>query len=242
MGWRRWIAIGGTVLVTGCTTYEYEEEVFLAVDGSGRIRVSGSEEMLAALHVDPAHPVTTATIAELFQGPGVEIDSVRETERRGRRFLHVQGRFDEWNHLCALPAFADRDCRLEMSDEELALYLTLPAPERGIPDRVPADAVLALRFHFPSSVRYHNSPRGIERGNIIEWERSPAELIDESELRVEARFERRSVLASTLVVLGTAFGIVAGAVGLALWLMVRKGRRQLALEGDSARTSTVQGQ
>ena len=201
--------------------------------------MSGSSEILEALHAKPA---TTASMRARFLGPGLELDSVRETERDGRRFVHVQGRFDAWNELCAHPAFADRECALETTEDELALRLTLPAPRSAVPEGVPSDALLALRFHFPSSVRFHNSPGGIERGNIIEWERSPSELFQASDLRVEARFERRSVLATTVVVLGTAIAIVVGAVALALWWMVRKGRRQLALERDQAHTSTVHGQ
>ena len=232
------VAAGAALLVSGCTAYEYEEEVFLGVDGSGSLRVSGSAEILAALHADPA---TAASMRARFLGPGLEVDSVRETERDGRRFVHVQGRFDAWNELCAHPVFANRECALETADDELTLRLTLPAPQRAVPEGVPSDAVLALRFHFPSSVRYHNSRGGIERGNIIEWERSPSQLFEASDLRIEATFERRTVLATTVVVLGTAIAIVVGAVALALWLMARKGRRQLALERDGAHTSTGQG-
>ena len=54
---------------------------------------------------------------------------------------------------------------------------------------------------------------------------------------VEARFERRSVLATTAIILGTAVALVLFSVALALFLIVRKGRTELALE--NAHTSTV---
>ena len=255
-----------------CTSYEYEEEVFLEVDGSGRLRVSGSSEILQALH-GPNGPNGTTTSsngrvdstsvdragrAKVTSKGGrglerarsrvgdddeLELDSVRETEREGRKFVHVQGRFADWNELCAHPAFADRECRLDVTDDdELELTLSLPRPEGDIPEAVPPDATLALRFHFPSTVLYHNSRGDIERGNIIGWERTASEHFDATNLVVEARFERRSVLSTTVVILGTAVAVVLFSVALALFLMVRKGRRQLALEADgalSARTPTV---
>jgi hypothetical protein len=233
------LAIAWTLASLACTSYEYEEEIFLGVDGSGSLRVSGSTAILDALHVDPA---TISSMTSRFRGPGLVLDSVRATEREGRRFIHVQGRFTAWNELCTNPAFADRECELQVSDDELALHLTLPAPSREAPEDVPPDARLALRFHFPSSVRFHNSERDIERGNIIGWERTVSEHFGSPDLVpdlvVEARFEKRSVLASTLMVLGTATGIVIASVGLALWLMVRKGRRQLASEAAAAQTPT----
>lgn len=224
--------LAAAIALHGCGTYEYEEEVFLDVDGSGRLRVSGSVPLLEAFHVsDPSVSSMTAK----FEGTGFELESVRETERDGRRFIHVQGSFADWNALCAHPAFTGRDCRLDASsDRELAIHLTLPTPDGGPPANVDADALLALRFHFPSTVSYHNSPSGIERGNIIEWERTVSEQFDATELVVEATFERRSVLATTIGVVGTAVGIVALAVALALYWMVRKGREQLALEADSS--------
>ena len=226
----------------GCTSYEYEEEVFLDVDGSGRLRVSGSSEILEVLH-DLSEGGNTSSMASRFEGPGFELDSVRETERDGRRFIHVQGRFTDWNELCAHPAFAERECGLDVTDDdELELTLTLPKPKGSAPEGAPPDATLALRFHFPSAVHYHNAHGDIERGNIIGWERTVSEHFDADALVVEARFERRSVLATTAIILGTAVAFVLFSAALALFMIVRKGRRQLALETEEtpiARTSTV---
>ena len=62
---------------SGCTTYEYEEEVYLEVDGSGEIRMSGSTTAVAALHgLDEA---TAESAKALFEGEGVERLSALET-------------------------------------------------------------------------------------------------------------------------------------------------------------------
>jgi len=228
------LLVSWALALPACTSYEYEEEVFFEVDGSGRLRVSGSSEILEALYA-LSDGASTASMTSRFEGPGFELDSVRETDRDGRKFVHVQGRFADWNELCAHPAFAERECRLDVTDDnELELYLTLPKPKGDVPEGVPPDATLALRFHFPSAVHYHNAHGDIERGNIISWERTVSEHFNANALVVEARFERRSVLATTAFILGTAIGVVLFSVALALFLMVRKGRRQLALETDEA--------
>lgn len=230
------LLVSCALTLAACTSYEYEEEVFLEVDGSGRLRVSGSSEILEVLH-DLSEGAGTSSMTSRFEGPGFELDSVRETERDGRTFVHVQGRFTDWNELCAHPAFAERECRLDVTaDDELELYLRLPQPKGDVPDEAPPDATLALRFHFPSAVHYHNAPSDIERGNIIGWERTVSEHFDADALVVEARFERRSVLATTALILGTAVGVVLLSVALALFLIVRKGRRQLALENEHTPT------
>jgi hypothetical protein len=225
--------------LAACTSYEYEEEVFLEVDGSGRLRVSGSTEILAALH-DAADGGVSA-MRSRFDGSGLAIDSVRETERQGRKFVHVQGTFSSWNELCAHPAYRHRECRLEQdADGELELHLNLPSPGRSIPEGIPPDAVVALRFHFPSTVRFHNSSSGIERGNIIGWERPVIEHFESTALAVVARFERRSVLATTAAVLGAAVAVVLLSVASMLIWMVRKGRRQLAEEMEAERSPVTQ--
>ena len=87
---------------------------------------------------------------------------------------------------------------------------------------------LALRFHFPSSVSFHNSPDGIERGNIIRWERSAEEHFGGEDFIVEARFDKRSVLLTTAAILGAAFALVIFAGARAGEGRGRGGRRERA--------------
>ena len=208
-----------------CESYEYEEEVFLETDGSGNIRISGTRELLGVIH-DVEAPAVSSMRAH-FEDPALRIDSVRETSRDGRQYIHVLGRFEDFNALCRHAAFRARDCGLRRGDEELSLFLSVPAVTAERPSDVEPDDVLAFRFHFPSSVRFHNSRNDIERGNIIRWQRTAEELFGGDELRIEARFERRSVLTTTVIILGTALGLVVLTASVALYWMTRKGRRQL---------------
>lgn len=212
---------------SGCTAYEYEEEVFLEVDGSGRMRMSGSKEILETVHqLDRAD---VSAMRSSFEGAGIEITSVRETERDRRRFIHVEARFEDWNRLCLCPAFHRRRCRLEIGDQELALESSLPRPGRSVPGILP-DAILALRFHLPGTVRHHNIPRRIERGNILSWEISAGDYFRGQPLVAEARFDRRTILMRTIWMLLAAVGLVLITLALSVHLMVRRGRRELETE------------
>jgi len=216
---------------TGCTVYEYEEEVYLEIDGSGEIRMSGSAAAIEVLH--DLEAATPESAASLFRGEGVEVLSARETERDHRKLVHVEARFSEWEKLCELPAFRGRRCSFERGDRELALELSLPPPQGTAPESLDPRAVLALRYHSPSTIRQHNSPKGIERGNILSWERTVREHFAGRPFALEFRFDRRTILATTLWIVSLALALVVASIGTALFVMVRKGRRQLRAEAIS---------
>jgi hypothetical protein len=212
---------------SGCAAYEYEEEVFLDADGSGRMRMSGSREILRAVHhLD--RPGLSA-MRSRFEGTGIEVSSVRETDRDGRGFIHVEARFEDWNGLCRRPFFERRRCRLEIGGDEIAFESSLPPPGENAPGISP-DAILALRFHLPGTVRSHNVPRRIERGNILSWEISARDYFRGEPLLAEARFDRQTILRRTIWVLLAAVGLVLATIVLSVHLMVRRGRRELDTE------------
>lgn len=217
---------------SACTTYEYEEEVFLEPSGAGQIRVSGSKAILAALHhIDQA---TLESVRAHFASNAVEVISVRETRRGERSFLHVQMSFADWTRLCQSPPFRERHCRLEMKDDENVLELESPRPTSPLPEGVDPTEMLAVRFHLPSDVRFHNSPSGVERGNILSWARPLGEYFESEPFSVEARFGRRSILAATVRIVLLAIALVASLIVGGVYWMVRKGRRQL--EADQLET------
>jgi hypothetical protein len=224
------------LFATSCTTYEYEEEVFLDISGSGRIRISGSKGILSSLHgiEDP----TVDSLRAHFAGPGLEPVSTLQTWREGRAFLHLELRFESFPELCRSASFRERRCELSVSDEEQRLLLESPRPARAPGGDVDRAGELALRFHLPSSVRYHNSPTGVERGNILSWEREVGEYFEGEPFPTEVRYGLRSILAATVRIVLAAAALVAAFIALAIAWMVRKGRRQLesdAFEPPSTR-------
>ena len=76
--------------------YEYEEEIFIGLDGSATVIVNTSLAALAALHgldvpLDPAAPVDRDAIRALYASPVSEVSRVSRPWRRdGRRFVQVR--------------------------------------------------------------------------------------------------------------------------------------------------------
>jgi hypothetical protein len=216
---------------SSCTRYEYEEEAFLDVDGSGTIRVSGSREILEALNGGQLS--SAEALSPLVTGKNVSLVSARETERANRRFFHVEGSFRDWNDLCRRPWFQDRRCGLRTEGDENHLLFSFPVPAERRPANIDPDSVLAVRFHLSGSVRYHNARGDVERGNIVSWKRSAREYFGGAPLDVEAHFDRESIFSATVRVLLLAVVFVASAIMIGIYVMVRKGRKQLA--ADSGR-------
>ena len=76
------------------TPPEYEEEIYLSLDGSATVTVNASVASLVALRgvsldVDPRGRVDRAEVRRYFEGPGVRVTSVSLGRRDGRRFAHV---------------------------------------------------------------------------------------------------------------------------------------------------------
>ncbi len=212
----------------GCTHYEYEEEAFLDVDGSGTIRVSGSREILEALNGNELS--SAEALAPLVTGENVSLVSTRETVRAHRRFFHVEGRFRNWNDLCHRPWFRDWRCGLRVEGDENVLLYSFPVLAERNPAPTNPDSVLAVRFHFSGTVRYHNARGDVERGNIVSWKRSAPEYFSGAPLEVEARFDRESIFLATVRILLLAVVFVAATIAIGIYVMVRKGRKQLAAD------------
>lgn len=220
-----------TSLFAGCVNYEYGEEIYLETDGSGEIHINGSRELFAALRGVGGSPdpdfVTVNTLRRFYESPDLKVVSVKGSRREGRAYFHVRGRFQDINRLSHHPAFRGRQLRLEQQAETLRFRAEIVGGEmvpgvRGLRD----DDLVAFRIHFPSPVHYHNSRSGVERGNIVVWQQTVAAHLKGEPLVLEARFDRLTVLAATLMLFGAAVGLVVLVLGAAIYAMLRLGRRQ----------------
>src|SRR6266850_8032032 len=105
---RPWVAIAlaAALLAAGCggalthgggllkKQYEYEEELYLALDGSATLNVNASVPALVALrgidlNVSPRARFDRDRLRAFFQGPGASVTAVSSSRRYGRRFVHV---------------------------------------------------------------------------------------------------------------------------------------------------------
>src|ERR1700741_3135316 len=74
--------------------YEYEEELYLGLDGGATLNVNASVPALVALRGADLNPSSRARfdregIRSFFNGPGLTVTAVSSSRRYGRRFVHV---------------------------------------------------------------------------------------------------------------------------------------------------------
>ena len=214
--------------------YEYEEELYLAVDGSATLNVNASVASLVALRgadldPDPHARVDRARVRAMFEGDGARA-SVSLARRDSRRFVHVSVQVDDVRQLPRLAPFAWSSYRFDRRGDHVEFRQTVGPPVAGQhahASQWTGGEMVAFRLHLPSEVVSHNSPSGrIERGNILEWEQPLSERLAGRTLNIAVDLEPDSILYTTLILFGSS--IVAAAVTLALivWWIARRGRER----------------
>jgi hypothetical protein len=223
-----------------CTTYEYEHEVRLNVDGSGTVSVTGRPELWTAfkgLALDPkGNPDAIKRAArELFERSGLDVRRVTLTTRRGHRYLYVAAAFSDVNRISYSPAFPDLRLGLRSENGRLQLDGSWQRPIRERDARnAPAEGLMAVRFHLPSKVYGHrNAAFGVERGNILAWQQGTGAALAGGRLEFGAEMDARSILFSTVMLFAGAVVLAVLLLAVGLWALVRRGRRDLARAGET---------
>jgi hypothetical protein len=211
--------------------YEYEEELYLSLDGSAQLNVHASVASLVALrgadlNVDPRARVDREDVRALFQAPGVETSTPTFSRRDGRRFVHVRVEVADLRQLHRLAPFSWSTYRLERQGDTFE-YRQVVGPSAGKSVNSvqwTGHEVVAFRMHLPSRVDSHNAPsRRTERGNIIEWEQPLADRLNGKPLQIEVRMEPETILYTTLLLFGTTVAAAAAALAAVIWWAVRRG-------------------
>jgi len=217
----------------GCLTYEYEHEIWLQVDGSGVVNVTGRPALWTAfksLPLDESDPeAMKAAVLKLFQESGLEVRRVTVTKRRGHRYLFVSAAFKDVNRISYTRAFPDLRVGLRREDGRLMLDGSWQRPIEALPggekDR---DGLMAVRFHLPSRVYGHRrAADGVERGNILSWRQETTVALDGGRLEFGATMDERSILSSTVMLFAGAVVLAVVLLSIALWAAVRQGRKDL---------------
>jgi hypothetical protein len=237
------LALVAAALAASCSgglfkkDYEYEEELYLSLDGSATVQVNASVASLVALRgatldVDPDTPVDREAVRALFRGEGDE-PRVTVSRRRGRRFVHVRVDVDRVEDLSRRPPLSWSTYRFDRRDDMIQFRQRVGPPAAQKVGQVgwTGDELVAFRAHLPSEIPFHNSPNPIRRGNILEWEQPLTERLAGVPLELEVHLETESILATTLLLFGATILAAAGTFGLAIWLLVRRGRRTAAADG-----------
>lgn len=242
------LVAGLLIAVAACSSpfgpqYEYEEQVYLRVDGAATVVVDSSITALVALRgiaLDPAAPASTdrAYLRSIFEGAGCHVDNVGQPwRRRGRRFVQIRISTPDVRTLSKCGLLNWSTYALGPNGDGLRYQQVVGAPIARDPGQVNWDGteLVAFKLHAPSKVRSHNvrrldidAPGDLERGNIMTWEQRLADRRTGKPIDIDVSMDSTSILYTTLWIFGGAATAAVGVLALIVWLTIRRGRRQVA--------------
>jgi hypothetical protein len=232
----------------GVHRYEYDERVDLSLDGSAVIDVNASLASLVALHgakldLDPEARLDRQAIRRAFEGPGATVTETSGFRRYGRRFVHVRLAVNDIRQVSHIVPLSWSRYSLERSGAEYRFVQDVGDATGGIagnghPNAAAApgtaaagwtgDELVAFRVHLPSRINFNNSPREVERGNILVWEQTLRDRLAGAPLHMEVRMETQSILYRTLLLFAGTFLAAMTALGVIIWWIGRRGRSVVA--------------
>jgi hypothetical protein len=237
------------VAASGCggglfgKVYEYEEDLYISLDGTADVIVNASIPALAVLRgldieFDSAARVDRDAIRALYQSPVTRVTRVsRPWRRNGRVFVQVRVSVDDLERLPEAKPFGWSRYGLESSGATVVFRQVVGASAHrpGTLENVGWDGseVVAFRVHFPSRILDHNArdlekdvPSDIARGNILAWEQKLADRLDGEPVTMQVTMDAQSILYRTLWLFGGAFGAAALLMVAAVWWIRRKGLKE----------------
>jgi len=212
--------------------YEYEEEMYLALDGTATVYVNTSIAALDALRgasfdLRPNVAVDRNAVRDYFSSPQARVSRVTPYRRSNRRFVQVRVDVDDVTRLGEAAPFAWSRYRFAREDNLYVYRQTIGASARKDVGDVgwTGRETVAFRLHLPSKITYHNAgPDNLKRGNILVWEQPLADRVKGEPLTLDARMETQSILYRTLWLFGATFAAVALSFVLVIWWVLRRGR------------------
>jgi hypothetical protein len=209
--------------------YEYEEDIYVSLDGSATVYVNSSIPGLNALRGTsfddgPAARLDRAAVRAYYSTPNTHVARISSTRRSNRRFVHVRVEVDDVRRLGQSPPFAWSSYRFEKQGGEF-VYRQEIGPSAGTGRGRAAwtgQELVSFRLHLPSKITEQNSGNNVRRGNIVVWEQPLADRLRGMPLTLDARMQTESILYRTLWLFGATFIAVAAAFVLVIWWMMRR--------------------
>jgi len=225
--------------------YEYEEDLYLSLDGSATLVVNASLPALAALRdieidLDPATRLDLNRIRAAYQSPVTEVTRVSPPWRRaGRRFVQIRMAVSDVRTLSdAAPFSWSRYALMVESGHHVFEQKVGPSAfKRGTLQNVGwnGSEIVAFRLHLPSRILWHNArdletnqPTETQRGNILAWEQHLTDRLDGAPLDIRVELDSQSILYRTLWLFAGAFAAAVAVLGFIIWLTIRKGAKEAA--------------
>ena len=210
--------------------YEYEEDMYLSLDGSATVYVNSSVPALDALRgasfdTSSSALIDRQQIRSFYTTAVTRVTQVSVSRRSNRRFIHVRLAVDDVRRLGEAAPFAwstyrfDRDDRLYVYRQSIGSAANRSVGHVGWT----GGEAVAFRLHLPSKIVYHNTlPGNLRRGNVLVWEQSLDDRLHDVPLALDARMETQSILYRTLLLFGTTVVAVAATFGLVIWWVLHR--------------------
>jgi len=219
--------------------YEYEEEIYVDLDGSATVYVNAAVPALVALRgadlpLDPGARLDRQAVRALFESPASRVASVSTSRRDGRRYVHLRLDVDDIRRLGTSPMFSWSSYRFDVRGEAAEYAQKVgAAAERDVGEvGWTGQELIAFRLHLPSRVTFHNAPsREILRGNIIAWEQPLADRRRGAPVDIEVRMDSESILANTMLLFGAMILAVAASFAAFIWFIRSRGAAEPSAGG-----------
>lgn len=211
--------------------YEYEEDLYPALNGSAVLYVNASLASLMALRgldvpTDPKARVDRVAIKAMYQAPGVTVGTPTFSRRDGRRFVHLKLTAGSLADLSRVAPLSWSTYELRQEGTQVFFRHQLgPSVDRQMGDvGWTGQELVSFRLHPPSRILFHNSHQEVERGNILTWEQPLQARLKGDPLDFQVRMEASSILARTLLLFGSTILAAAVAFAIVIWMVARRGK------------------
>jgi hypothetical protein len=212
--------------------YEYEEDVYVSLDGTATVYVNSSVPALNALrgtsfNTAPNARVDRDQVRALYSSPTTHVTWVRESRRNNRRFVHVRLEADDITRLSSVAPFSWSLYSFRRDGDEYAYRQVVGSAAGKDAGRVgwTGRELVAFRLHLPSKVTYHPREIDIRRGNILVWEQPLNDRLHGVPLTLEVRMQTQSILYRTLWLFALTFAVVVVGFVVVIWWVLRRGAK-----------------
>jgi hypothetical protein len=236
----RALLLAAVLVSTACSSgglglfrqYEYEEEMYLSLDGTATVYVNTSVAALDALRgasfdTGPTAPINREKVREFFTTPVTHVAATPTTSRRnGRRFVHVRLDVADVRTLGEAAPFAWSQYEFSREGELYVFRQRVGEPVGKAVGNVGWDGreVVGFRLHLPSEIVDHNAGPGYpKRGNILAWEQPLSERLRGRPLAFDVKMKAQSILYRTLWLFAATVATVAVMFAIVIWSILRRG-------------------
>jgi hypothetical protein len=213
--------------------YEYEEYIYLSLDGTATMYVNASIAAIDALrgasfNAGPRGRVDRDGIRTYYTTPVTRVTAIDESRRSGRRFVHVRLDVDDIRRLGEAAPFAWSTYDLRRTDTQYLYCQGIGAAANKHVGEVgwTGRELVAFRLQLPSKIDYHNAgAANLKGGNILVWEQKLTDRLGGVPLVLDARMQTRSILYSALTLFGATCLAVALLFAIVIVFVRRSGSR-----------------